>query len=252
MYLCTRLGKETPGIAAALKRIFSFYSIYELDNIDCRRTLRSRFYLLSRPRQGCHRNGVVGMDGRFSRFHSCQYGASRPCHPHAAAGHGISRLDRHRRCRHGARGHIHLRRARHILAHVFHHHADSICCGAEDDFVNLFPVRLKPSAVCHDRLHVLQRPVGELADYGYERMARWRKLVLHTDGNLGEHRAPDQSVGFERMERTGEHLRGYVGNELAELVEARAAVLAQDEDDEQSPLVAEACHDVPDGAYLND
>lgn len=118
--------------------------------------------------------------------------------------------------------------------------------------MNLFPVRLKPSAVRHYRLHVLQRPVGELPDYGYERMARWRKLVLHADGNLGEHRAPDQSVGFECVERAGEHLRGYVGDELAELVETRAAVLVQDEDDEQRPLVAEACHDVPDGAYLND
>lgn len=113
-------------------------------------------------------------------------------------------------------------------------------------------IRLKLPAVRHYRLHILQRPVGELPDYGYESVARWRKLVLHTDGNLGEHRAPDQSVGFERAERAGEHLRGYVGNELAEPVETRAAVLAQDEDDEKCPLVAEAYHDVPDGAYLND
>ncbi len=118
--------------------------------------------------------------------------------------------------------------------------------------MKLFPVRIKLLAVRHYRLHVLQRPVGELADYGYERMARWRKLVLHTDWNFGEYRAPDQSVGFECVERAGEHLRGYVGDEFAELVETRAAVLAQDEDDEQCPLVAEACHDVSDGAYLND
>ncbi len=174
MYLCTRLGRRRRVLLQPSRGVFVFYSIYELDNIDCRRTLRSRFYLLSRSCQGCHRNGVVGMDGRLPRFHSCKYGASCPCHSHAAVGHGLSRLDRHRRCRYGARWNIHLRRAGHILAHVLHHHADSICCGAEDDFMKLFPVRLKLLAVRHYRLHVLQRPVGELADYGYERMARWR------------------------------------------------------------------------------
>ena len=103
-----------------------------------------------------------------------------------------------------------------------------------------------------DGLHVALRPFGQLEDEGDEAFAGGREGILHAGRHLGIDGAAHQPVGLQHREGGGQDLGRDVGYQFLQLIEARGTVFAQQHDEQEGPLVAEAGHHVADGAYLDE
>ena len=103
-----------------------------------------------------------------------------------------------------------------------------------------------------DGLHVRRGPFGQPLDQRDEGASRRREGVVDPGRDDRKDRAGDEPVGLQGAERRRQHARRYVGDRAAQFAEAHGFVLAQDQDHEQRPFVAETGDDVAYGADLDD
>lgn len=128
-YLCIAFGRRRRVLPQPSGK--DFLIRYELDSIDGCGALRGGLHLLPGPCARRSWRGVVVLDGRFPALYVCEHGATGQGDADDAAGHGLSRVDRHRGCGHGVAGHPPLPRAGYVLATVLHHNAHRLHRGAE-------------------------------------------------------------------------------------------------------------------------
>ncbi len=108
------------------------------------------------------------------------------------------------------------------------------------------------AAVAEDGGHVRLRPGGELRDEGDEGLPEGREAVFDFGGDFGVDATGEESVGLKVLEGGGQDAGGDVGDEAAECVETHDLLLAENQDDEKRPFVAEAGYDVADGADFDE
>ena len=125
-----RGGHRTLGVLSdSTKSISQYTKKYELDCFVFCRTMWSRFHILSGTCQKRLRNRMVGMDGRLLSLHYPQHDLIGKSHTDAADRNSLPRMDRHRSRRNGTHRHLHLPRANHFLATIFHHYTYNIIVG---------------------------------------------------------------------------------------------------------------------------
>ena len=83
-------------------------------------------------------------------------------------------------------------------------------------------------------------------------MPEGREAVFDFGRDFGVDATGEESVGLKVLEGGGQDAGGDVGDEAAEFVETNDLLLAENQDDEKRPFVAEAGYDVADGADFDE
>lgn len=83
---------------------------------------------------------------------------------------------------------------------------------------------------------------------GQQALGHAGQVVFDAGRNLRVHLSCYEAVGFEAAKGYGQHLLGDIADGVAELVKTELTAVAEEDDDEDGPFVAEAVEDLADGA----